>query len=272
MEKDPKALSISSILKAKTELEEALLQIEQLPAFDTDTISFAAHALNNYLTVSFVTVDLLRTTLKDHPDLQIHTWLEALQHVSKLMTHTVSQLVNTSAPGKFQLKFEKVNLPLFVQRGCDYYQRIAERKQILITFEGEGEMSPVRADRVAVGAVLDNLLSNAVKYSKPGGKIQVLVREETGHGICDVQDEGPGLSDDDQAKLFQKGVRLSAVPTGGETSTGYGLAVAKGLIDELGGKISCQSELGRGSCFSIYLPLYREELQEKEELQGSVQE
>ncbi len=260
MGKDPKAQSISSILKAKVELEEALLQIEQLPAFDTDTISFAAHALNNYLTVSFVTVDLIRTTLKDHPDPQIHTWLEALQHVSNLMTHTVSQLVNTSAPGKFQFKFEKVNLPVFVQRGCNYYQRIAERKQIRIAFKKEGEVPPVWADRVAAGAVLDNLLSNAVKYSKPGKEIQVTVSEEPVYGICHVQDEGPGLSLDDQARLFQKGVCLSAVPTGGETSTGYGLAVAKGLIDELGGKISCQSEFGRGSCFSIYLPFYREEL------------
>ena len=260
MGKDPKTQSINSIVKAKTELEEALFQIEQLPAFDTDTISFAAHALNNYLTVSFVTVDLIRTTLKDHPDPQIHAWLEALDHVSNLMTHTVSQLVNTSAPGKFQLRFEKVNLPLFVQRGCNYYQRIAERKQIRIFFEGAREIPPVWIDRVAAGAVYDNLLSNAVKYSKPGTTVHVTVSEESTYGICHVQDEGPGLSLDDQAKLFQKGICLSAVPTGGETSTGYGLAVAKGLIDELGGKISCQSEYGRGSCFSIYFPFYREEL------------
>ena len=259
MGKDPKAESINFIVKAKTELEEALLQIEQWPAFDADTISFAAHALNNYLTVNFVTVDLLRTTLKDHPDPQIHTWLDGLQHLGNLMTHTVSQLVNTSAPGKFQFKFEKVNFPLFVQRGCDYYQRIAERKKILIAFKQESEMPSVWADRVAAGAVLDNLLSNAVKYSEPGTKIQVTVRQEPDCGSCHVQDEGPGLSLDDQTQLFQKGVRLSAVPTGGEPSTGYGLAVAKGLIDELGGKISCQSELGLGSCFSICLPFHREE-------------
>ncbi len=259
MGKDPKAQSISSILKAKTELEEALLQIEQLPAFDTDTISFAAHALNNYLTVNFVTLDLLRITLKEYPDPQIHTWLEALQHLGNLMTHTVSQLVNTSEPGKFQLKFEKLNLPLFMQRGCDYYQRIAERKKIRIAFKTDGNMSPVWTDRVAAAAALDNLLSNAVKYSKPGTEIQVTVSKDSVYGICHVQDEGPGLSLDDQTRLFQKGVCLGAVPTGGEPSTGYGLAVAKGLIDELGGKISCQSELGRGSCFSIYLPIYREE-------------
>ena len=259
MGKDPKAESINFIAKAKIELEEALLQIEQLPAFDTDTISFAAHALNNYLTVSFATVDLIRITLKDHPDPQIHTWLKGLQHVSNLMTHTVSQLMNASASGKPQFIFDKVNFPLFVQRGCDYYQRIAERKQIRIAFNQEGDMPPVWADRVAAGAAMDNLLSNAVKYSESGTEIQVSVSADSVYGVCHIQDEGPGLSLDDQTRLFQKGVRLSAVPTGGERSTGYGLAVVKGLIDELDGKIVCQSELGRGSCFSIYLPLYREE-------------
>ena len=260
MSQDPKAQTISSIVKAKAELEEALSQIEQLPAFDPGTISFAAHALNNYLTVNVVTVELLRATLKDHSDQQIHTWLGALQHVSNLMTHTVSQLVNTADPGKFQLRFEKVDFPLFAQRGCQYYQRIADRKNIQVIFQGEKDMPPIWTDRVAAGAVLDNLLSNAVKFSQPGSEIHVRVAKETASGICHVTDGGPGLSPDDQMKLFQKGVCLSAVPTGGETSTGFGLAVAKGLIDELGGHLSCQSELGQGSCFSMALPLYDQEL------------
>jgi two-component system sensor histidine kinase/response regulator len=84
------------------------------------------------------------------------------------------------------------------------------------------------------------------------------VRGEQGGAVCSVQDEGPGLSQEDQARLFQRGVRLTPRPTGGEASTGYGLAVAKELIERLGGTIWCQSELGQGACFSFRLPASQE--------------
>ena len=77
--------------------------------------------------------------------------------------------------------------------------------------------------------------------------------------VCSVRDEGPGLTQEDQAKLFQRGVRLSSVPTGGEASSGYGLAVAKELISKLAGDLWCESTLGAGACFSFRLPAYREQ-------------
>jgi signal transduction histidine kinase len=117
----------------------------------------------------------------------------------------------------------------------------------------------VWADRVAVAAVLDNLLSNAVKFSPSQKRVWVRVTAEPTHLVCTVQDEGPGLSVEDQPRLFQRGVRLSNVPTGGEPSTGYGLAVAKDLIGKLGGELWCESQRGQGASFSFRLPLYSEE-------------
>jgi signal transduction histidine kinase len=73
-----------------------------------------------------------------------------------------------------------------------------------------------------------------------------------------VRDEGPGLSQEDQARLFQRGIRLTPKPTGGEASTGYGLAVAKELIEKLGGELWCKSELEHGCCFYFRVPVYQE--------------
>lgn len=73
-----------------------------------------------------------------------------------------------------------------------------------------------------------------------------------------MQDQGPGLSLEDQARLFQRGVRLSPLPTEGEPSFGYGLAVAKDLTERLDGRIWCESTLGQGASFSLRLPSYRE--------------
>jgi two-component system, sensor histidine kinase and response regulator len=249
----------AAILRARVELEQALRELEKMPAFDPGVVAFSAHALNNYLSVTGSTVQLLLESLVDHPDPQIRNWLEGLGHVTELMRHTVSQLMTSSAPRDAKLRFLKWDLAPLVQRACNYYQRIADGKNILIVCESTGDIPPVWTDPVAVAAVLDNLLSNAVKYSFPGKKIRVQLRGEMTSVMCSVCDEGPGLSQEDQAKLFQRGVPLSPVATGGEPSSSYGLAVAKELIGKLEGDLWCESTLGAWACFSFRLPAYQEQ-------------
>ncbi len=249
----------ASILRAQAELDQALRELDKMPALAPETVAYSAHALNNYLTVTGGTVELLLRSLAGHPNPQIKHWLEGLGHVTELMRHTVSQLMATSPPKDAKLRFLKWDAALLIQRACNYYQRIADPKNIFIVYESAANVPPVWTDPVAVGAVMDNILSNAVKYSFPGGRILVKVWDEITSAVCSVCDEGPGLSQEDQTKLFQRGVRLSAVPTGGETSNGYGLAVAKELIDKLGGDLWYESAPGGGSCFSFRLPAYQEQ-------------
>jgi len=247
----------AAILKAQSELEQALRELEKMPAFDPGVVAFSAHALNNFLSVTAGTVELLLGSLADHPDHQIRTWLEGLGHVTELMRHTVSQLMTSSAPGDAKLRFMKWDLAPLVRRACNYYRQIADRKNIFIICEIASDIPAVWTDPVAVAAVLDNLLSNAIKYSFPGKRIWVQLRGEMTSAICSVRDEGPGLSQEDQGKLFQPGVQLSSVATGGEASSGYGLAVAKDLIGKLDGDLWCESTLGDGACFSFRLPAYQ---------------
>ncbi|MEO8325600.1 MAG: HAMP domain-containing sensor histidine kinase [Nitrospirota bacterium] len=249
---------VSGILRARAELEQVLYEMEKLPAISESAVHFAAHALNNYLTVTGGTVELLLLMLANHPDNQVRTGLEALQQATNLMAHTVSRLVNAEAGLDAEMRFEKVELPIMAQRFRLFYQRIADQKQIQCLLGSTVGVPPVWTDRVATAAALDNLFSNAVKYSSPGKRIWVEVVPQQDWVVCRVRDEGPGLSQEDQAKLFQRGIRLTPRPTGGEPSTGYGLAVAKELIEKVGGEIWCESMLGQGSCFSFRLPQYQE--------------
>jgi signal transduction histidine kinase len=247
----------AAIVRARENLEQALSELERLSAFDPSAVAFAAHALNNFLMITEGTLELLRSSLAAHPDPQIHTWLDGLQHATALMTYIVSRMRGAAVPQERVLRFEPVELPVLVERVCHYYQRIAARKHLTILYSASGEVPQVWTDRVAVAAVLDNLLSNAVKYSPPGRRIWVQVQGESTSASCSVQDEGPGLSPEEQAQLFQRGVRLSPQPTGGEPSTGYGLAVAKELIEQLEGDIWCVSTPGHGARFSFRLPAYQ---------------
>jgi|MudIll2142460700_1097286.scaffolds.fasta_scaffold345187_2 two-component system OmpR family sensor kinase len=90
-------------------------------------------------------------------------------------------------------------------------------------------------------------------------QIFVQVQGKATRAVCNVCDEGPGLNQEDQVKLFQLGVRLSSAPTGDEPSNGYGLAVAKELVDKLGGEPWHESAPGGRPCFSFRRPVYQEQ-------------
>ena len=255
---EPKELVASAIVRAKADLDEALSELEKMPAFDPGAVAFAAHALNNYLSVTEGALDLILVHLASYPDPQVRVWLEGVQHATNLMSRTVTQLMSAAVSTEMKLRFERVDLGLLVQRACNYYQRAARKKAIRIVVGAAADVPVVWTDRVAVAAVLDNLLSNAVKYSPTGKDVTVQVRGEPGRAVCAVRDQGPGLSQADQTRLFQRGVQLTPKPTGGESSSGFGLAVAKELIDKLGGAIWCESVLGQGCCFSFRLPAYQE--------------
>ena len=245
----------AAIIAAKADLDQALADLEHLPAFDPGVVGFAAHALSNYLAVADGAIELLALALQGNPDPALQQWLQVLRQTTDRMEHTTSQLMNVSAPSGPKLTLGRVDPVVGVRRACDYYQRVADPKQIQILFDPADGVSFVRTDRVAMAAVLDNLLSNAVKYSDHGKRVWVRLRPEGDSVVCAVQDEGPGLTPEDRERLFLKGVRLSATPTGGEPSTGYGLAVAKELMSQLGGEIWCESQPGQGACFSIRLPI-----------------
>src|SRR6202043_2304890 len=102
---------------------------------------------------------------------------------------------------------------------------------------------------------IDNVLSNAIKYSPIGGRIEVGVDRRGESAVIRISDEGPGLSPEDTARLFGRFQRLSAKPTGGETSTGLGLSIVKRIIDMHGGEVTANSAgPGQGSTFTVTLP------------------
>jgi signal transduction histidine kinase len=252
-----KQAAIAAISRAQQDLERAVMQIDLLPAVDVHSVALAAHALNNFLTVSGGVVELLLPVLRHHPDHQVTVWLEGLAHANDLMNHTVSQLMNNSVGVELTPRLEDVDLARLVDRACAYYRRSAEDKGLKLIFSVHGDQRPVRTDRVLAVAILDNLLSNAVKYSPRDRHIWVELHGERDGVVCSVRDEGPGLSSDQQTRLFRPGGRLEPIPAAGERSGGYGLAIARSFVDRLGGELTCVSTASRGTTFSFWLPTVR---------------
>ena len=247
---------VSDIARARADLDRALASLEMLADDDRQRVSYSAHALNNYLMVVSTTVQYLRAKPEMREDRDVKRSLDSLKQATNLMMSTARGVLTAATPDALPpLLFEPASLVDIAQSVCRAYGDIARGKRVRVLWRAAAGRDRVLTDRVAVGAVLDNLLSNAVKYSQPGTAVTVAVSISTGEVHCSVRDHGPGLSADDQAKLFQRGVRLSAQPTAGESSTGYGLAIARDLTRALGGRLWCTSTLGEGSCFTLSLPL-----------------
>jgi len=131
----------------------------------------------------------------------------------------------------------------------------AEMKSIELVKELAEELPGVQVDPQKIGEILDNLISNAIKFTQKGGMVKVSSSFDGENVQVDISDNGLGLSESDINNAFQRGSRLSAKPTGSESSTGLGLWIVKKLMEAHHGRVWVKSALGKGSTFSISLPL-----------------
>jgi signal transduction histidine kinase len=162
--------------------------------------------------------------------------------------------INRLESGRMQLDSEPVAVSPIVERVIQDHVRWAEKKNITLQVEFHGEIDPVHGDDSAIKQILDNLISNAIKYSSPASTVHIRVQQAGDQIRMEVQDHGPGFTDEDRAQMYQKFAKLSAQPTGGEHSTGLGLSIVKKLVDTMHGRIDCESTPGEGSCFIVELP------------------
>jgi two-component system sensor histidine kinase/response regulator len=253
--REKRADVVSDIARARADLDRALARLESVADADLQRVSYSVHALNNYLMVVASTLQLLQTRLTRRGDSDVRRWLDSLKQATNLMMSTARGVLTATPDALPPLLFEEASLTEIAVGVCQAYLDIALQKRVRIVWRSPAHHDRVVTDRVAAAAVLDNLLSNAVKYSEAGTTIAVTVVVGADEVACSIRDRGPGFSEADQAKLYQRGVRLSAQPTAGEPSSGYGLAIAKDLTAALNGTLSCTSVLGEGSCFLFSLPL-----------------
>ena len=148
---------------------------------------------------------------------------------------------------------EKVNLPAVILPIIKQYNVLADKKNIKIEYKSP-EKVEMTTDKNYVCRVMENLLSNALKFSEPGKEVAVTIQPDDAHVKISVADQGPGLSEQDLAGLYQKFTKLTPRPTAGESSQGLGLSIVKTLSNCLGGDIECKSVLQQGSTFTVTLP------------------
>jgi signal transduction histidine kinase len=249
-----RAQAFAKMQNALAELAATNERLVHLNNEKNEFLGIAAHDLKNPLTVIACSADLLSNT---EDEAQFKKLTNAIAAAATRMRDLIADLLNANAieEGRFTSKLERCDLNVLVRQSVENNQLSADQKQITICV-GTSEGIFALADRGATLQILDNLISNALKFSPPITTIHVHTLPEKNHALVTVRDEGPGISPEDQKKLFKKFSRLSARPTGGESSTGLGLAIVKRLTEAMSGTIQCHSTLGAGTIFSLRLPVW----------------
>jgi signal transduction histidine kinase len=183
-------------------------------------------------------------------------YLDKMQMIARQAGEMIKQLLDldTIENQKRALLSEEIDLQTEIENLISNYHSAIQQKKLEILWEKNFNKPLIISDLQYIQRILDNLFSNAVKFSPFNRQIFVRLIEKATTFRIEFQDQGPGLTDQDKTKLFKKFQRLSSQPTGGETSTGLGLAIVKTLVEELKGKITCESELGKGANFMVELP------------------
>lgn len=234
-------------------VEERTKNLTEANNAKSQLLSFVAHDLKTPL----ITINSIAQEIKNfNVDVHFRGYLDLVEQNSKRIVTLISEILNITAieSGKFQFKMEPINIADIAGLVVDGYQVAAQRKEQQLKYNvGDHENCLVMADSSKMQEAMENLVNNAIKYSPRGAEINVNVIRNNGTVRFSVNDQGPGISEQEKQQLFKKFSVLTAKPTGGEIATGLGLAIVKEIIDAHKGKIYVESEPPKGSTFVIEL-------------------
>lgn len=246
-----------TIRQLQNQLQVQNEQLIKLNQEKNEFLGIAAHDIKNPLTAIQSAAEVIEL---DYETMSKNDMVKQAKRISvttrQLFTLIDNLLdINAIESGKFNISPSSIDIFPTLQSLVMRYSNRAKSKDIAVHFQSPEKQYHAFVDGNTIIQVLDNLISNAVKYSPYGKQVDIRVTESEKFIRCEIQDEGPGLSDSEQQKLFHKFSKLSTKPTGGEHSTGLGLFIVKKLVEAMNGKVWCESELGKGTTFFVDFPV-----------------
>jgi len=263
----PKPFHTKEVLaRIRTHLQNQLLaeqlkslveQLSKANAAKNRFLGMAAHDLRNPLASIRGLAEFLRDGVvgKLTPD-QLDL-IDTIHDASQSMLSLVNDLLDvaTIEAGELKINPSPNDLGELVTKSVYLANIDAAKKQTRIVFHPSGPGPLLALDAAKIRQVVDNLLSNAVKYSPPRATVTVELRTDKSTCSIGVKDQGPGIPPEERDRLFKDFSRLSAKPTGGEQSTGLGLAICRKIIEAHHGSVLAENLPAGGCEFRITLPL-----------------
>ncbi|HNV84799.1 MAG TPA: hybrid sensor histidine kinase/response regulator [Arenimonas sp.] len=241
-------------VKTHIDLKQSRDTLQRFVSEKQQMVETVAHDLRNY----FANIQFAGDMLRD-PDLDLAVRLRLIESIRTSSDSGVlflQALLDHQNAQEKGISVHRLSARKLLDETAAALARMAHAKDIEVKIL-LAEDFEICGHQGGVLHVLQNLLSNALKFSQPGSEVILSAAKFGSRGRLSVSDRGPGVSKQDQERLFQRYVRLSATPTQGESSTGLGLALAKQRARTMDGDIWHDDREGGGSVFTLDLALPR---------------
>ncbi|MBS2099225.1 sensor histidine kinase [Carboxylicivirga linearis] len=237
--------------------EELLATNEQLIDLNREKdglMHVVAHDLRSPLSTIINFVELIEHEAPNSDAQKEH--LRVIDHVVQDGMYLIDDLLDLHSfnSGNAKARLELINIEEYMNSWLKKFDKELNKKNQTAQLTFGITNSEFTTDPFLLTRILNNLLSNAIKFSDKEKNIDIHVTETANDFSFAVKDEGPGISPEDQEKMFKLFQKLSARPTNGERSNGLGLSIVQALTNKLGGKVKVNSQSGKGAEFIIQLP------------------
>ena len=188
---------------------------------------------------------------------------EQLEELTKRMEEATSKLVklldsllswSMQQQGHFPYLPERLSVKSMFEEVTEMFENSAISKKITLSYDLEEDVH-LHADRNTTSTILRNLINNAIKFTNEGGDVKITATEESNYGVISVTDNGVGIPENKQQKLFELNENISTRGTAGEAGLGLGLQLVCEFVELNKGTVTTESEVGKGTTFHVRLPL-----------------
>lgn len=248
---------ISFKKKAEEELKSSAENLKKLNEAKDRFLSIISHDLRTPFSSILGFTDYLLSEKDVDPEKQ-RTYIKLIQDSSKSMLSLVNSLLDFTRiqTGRVRFEPERISAKNIIQKSINMLSGTTMQKKIsLKSFVGDDVF--VHADATLLLQVFNNLISNAIKFTNPGGEIIITSQPNVAERGFEfrVKDNGIGIKQEDLGKLFNVDSKFTTPGTSGEKGSGLGLSLVQEIIEKHGGKISVESELGKGTEFIFTMPV-----------------